>query len=195
MVKTPPQQLILEAVITCIEKYGIDKLTTRKIAAEAGTNIALVNYYFRTKDELIAEVMAMTVNHMLEDMLSIIADPGRSFQKVLQDVFFYLVDGAVRFPGISTAHLYDAVVNKRYESPGGKAFRKVLDSLCELAQREYPRQDAERMRFILAQVMSSLLFTMLSPGFFPVAEKYRPSDQEHCMKLAEASAETFFSAI
>ena len=45
MDKIPPRQLILEAVVTCIEKYGIDKLTTRRIAEAAGTNVASINYY------------------------------------------------------------------------------------------------------------------------------------------------------
>lgn len=195
MAKTPPRQLILEAVAVCIEKYGIDKLTTRKIAEEAGTNVASINYYFRSKDELIAEVMAMTVNHMVEDILAIINDADRSFETILQETFFYLIDGAKRFPGISTAHLYDGVVNKRYDSPGGKAFRKVFDALCERACQEFPRKDPEKVRFLLAQVISSLMFTMLSPGFFPVAKKYQPSDPERCRALAETLAATFFAAL
>ena len=52
--KTATRGLIIEAVIDCIEKYGIDKVTTRRIAEQAGTNIASINYYFRSKDVLLA---------------------------------------------------------------------------------------------------------------------------------------------
>src|SRR5574341_1009582 len=50
-----PRDQILGAVLTAIEKHGIDSLTTRKIAEEAGTNIASINYYFRSKDLLVEE--------------------------------------------------------------------------------------------------------------------------------------------
>jgi AcrR family transcriptional regulator len=195
MTKTPPRQLILEAVATCIEKYGIDKLTTRKIAEEAGTNVASINYYFRSKDDLVAEALSMTVNHMTEDVCTLIDDASRPFQPVLEDVFFYLIDGATRFPGISTAHLYAAVVEKRYDSPGAQAFVRVFERLVERAVEEYPQKDRGELRFQMAQVLSALMFAMLAPGFFPVPEKVQPLDEEHRRTLAEAYARTFFAAL
>src|SRR5512140_2849807 len=108
--KTATRQLILEAVVTCIEKDGIDKVTTRKIAVEAGTNIASINYHFRSKDELMAEALSMTIKHMLEDVFVAIDDTQHSFEAALANVVFYILDGSRQFPGISRAHLYRAVM-------------------------------------------------------------------------------------
>ena len=69
--KHATRQLILEAAIGCIEKYGLENVTTRKIAQQAGTNIASINYHFRSKDELIAETLTLTSKHMLEESRSI----------------------------------------------------------------------------------------------------------------------------
>ena len=55
-------------MIDCIEKDGINNLTTRAIAREAGTNIASINYYFRSKDALVAEALQMSLDHMLGDI-------------------------------------------------------------------------------------------------------------------------------
>jgi AcrR family transcriptional regulator len=195
MDKTPPRQLIIEAVVTCIEKYGIDKLTTRKIAEAAGMNIASINYYFRSKDELVAETLTTTVNHMMEDVFAAIDDAGKSFEEALKDVFFYLIDGATRFPGISTAHLYGAVVEKRYDSPGGQAIGRVFERLVERAMKELPLKDPGEIRFQMAQVVSAIIFSMLAPGFFPVPEKVQPLDAEHCRRMAGAYAGTFFAAV
>ncbi len=195
MNKTPARQLILEAVATCIEKYGIDKLTTRKIAEEAGTNVASINYYFRSKDELVAEALTMTINHMMEDVFAAIDEQGRPFRAVLEDVIFYLIDGATRFPGISTAHLYAAVVEKRYDSPGAQAIGRVFERLVERAVAEYPGKDRSQIRFLLAQVISAIMFAMLAPGFFPLPEKDHPLDAQHCRAMAESYARTFFSAL
>jgi AcrR family transcriptional regulator len=49
MTETNPKQKIMEAIITCIEKYGIQKTTTWKIVEEAGYNTACMNYYFPTE--------------------------------------------------------------------------------------------------------------------------------------------------
>ncbi|MBN2385486.1 MAG: helix-turn-helix transcriptional regulator [Anaerolineales bacterium] len=99
MSKPSPRQRILPAVVVCIAKYGIDKLTTRKIAEQAGTNAASINYYFRSKDELLAEALARAIHPMLEEVLAAIDDQERPFQAVREEVFFYLIDGATRSPG------------------------------------------------------------------------------------------------
>lgn len=193
--KIPPRQLILEAVVACIEKYGIDKLTTRKIAEEAGTNIASINYYFRSKDELVAEVMNMTIQHMMEDVFAVIDDREQEFEAVLTEVFYYLIDGALRFPGISTAHLHDAVVQKQYDSPGGRAFIRVFEKLVERAVSGFAQKDRSAIRFLMAQVFSALMFNMLMPGFFPIPERFQPLDEAHCHALAERYAALFLTAL
>ena len=194
MEKTPPRQLIIDAVLTCVEKYGIDRLTTRRIAEQAGTNIASINYYFRSKEQLVDEALTMTVNHMVQDVIAVTEAPDLSFEQVLKEVFFYLLDGVMRFPGISMAHLYGAVVEKRYDSPGAKGINKVFDSLVQRAIREYPSQDPDGLRLLLAQIVGSVMFTMLAPNLLPVAKKYQPVTAEHCRLLAEEYARVILEA-
>ena len=193
--KTPPRQLIIEAVVTCIEKYGIDKVTTRKIAEEAGTNIASINYYFRSKDDLIAEALSTTINHMTEDIFATIDDRSKPFETAVKEAFFYLIDGGFRFPGITTAHLYSAVVEKRYDSPGAMGINKAFDHFVTRTIQEYPKKDPDQLRFVLSQIFYSILLTMLAPDLFPVAEKYRLTNSENSMTLAEQYTRLFFAAI
>jgi AcrR family transcriptional regulator len=161
-----PRQRILEAVVTCIEKDGFNNLTTRKIAEQAGTNIASINYYFRSKDLLVSEALAMTLRHMMEDVVALIETPGRHFLEVLEEVFCYLIDGGLRFPGTIMAHLYPVLVEKRMDTPVVQDFHKVFELLVRRAAQEYPILPTDALRMALAQVLSSAIFTMLSPGFF-----------------------------
>ncbi len=193
--KTSTRRLILEAVVDCIDRYGIDKVTTRKIAEQAGTNIASINYYFRSKDELIAEVMSMTINHMMEDVIAAIDDQQQPFDKALVEVFFYLIDGSARFPGITAAHLYAAVMEKRHDSLSGQAMSRVFEKLAERAVSEYPHKEQAEIRFLMAQIVSSLLFSVLAPGFFSLPEKFQPLDTQHCRVMAEQYARIFFAAL
>jgi AcrR family transcriptional regulator len=189
--KTTTKQLILEAVVTCIEKYGIDKLTTRKIAEEAGTNLASINYHFRSKEELVAETLSMTIKHMMEDVYTAIDDTQQPFEKKLEDVFFYLLNGCLRFPGISTAHLYKAISEKEYDAIGARAIRNVFDRLVEKAVKEYPKREAEEIRLRLSQILSSIMFSMLAPNFLSVAEKFQLTSSENARRLAALYVEYF----
>ena len=193
--KPATRRLILEAVVTCIEKYGIDKLTTRKIAVEAGTNIASINYYFRSKDELIAETLSMTITHMMEDVFTSIDDPSQPFETALSNVLFYLLNGSRQFPGISRAHLYKAVVEQDRKSTSAQAMMKVFERLVQRAVRDYPDKDPRQLRLALSQIFSSILLALLSPGFLPLPREFQLTNEKKARLLAHCYASQFSAMI
>lgn len=163
--KKSPQQRILEAVLTSIEAKGIHQLTTRDIAQAAGTNVAAINYYFRSKDIAVEQALAMALNHMVEDLNAMLEEEGRPFLQVLNDVLFYLLDGGFRFPKITMAHLYGAVVENNLDSPGARALHHLLNRLTMIAAAAYPSIPEKVLRIWLTQMMSVIMFAMLSPDF------------------------------
>lgn len=193
--KVATRRLILEAVVTCIEKYGIDNLTTRRIAAEAGTNIASINYHFRSKDELIAETLSMTITHMMEDVFMAIDDASQPFQAALSNVVFYLLDGSRAFPGISRAHLYKAVVEQDRQSISAQAMMKVFDRLVQRAVREFPEQDPKQLRLALSQIFASIMLALLSPGFLPLPREYQLTSEKKARTLADCYASQFMAMV
>ena len=195
MEKIPPRQLILAAVIACIEKYGVDKITTRKIAEEAGTNIASINYYFRSKEALVNEALSLTINHMMEDVSAAIGNQEQPFLDAFEDVLFYLVDGNLRFPGITAAHLYDAVFEKKMDTLGAQVMNKVFEQLTARAIQEYPHKNPGEVRFILSQIFASTMFMMLSPNFFRSVDSLKITDSEDCRSLAKRYTQMFASAL
>jgi AcrR family transcriptional regulator len=193
--KTATRQLILEAVITSIEKYGIDKLTTRKIALEAGTNIASINYHFRSKDELVAEALSMTIQHMMQDVFTAIDDREQPFESALANVFFYLLNGSRLFPGVTRAHLYRAAVQRDDDSISAQAMRRVFDRLCQRTMQEFPSLDPHRIRFIISGIMSTIMFSLLTPGFFPIPRAYQPINSKNARTVADLYARQVVSAL
>lgn len=189
--RTATRRLILEAVVTCIEKYGVDKVTTRRIATEAGTNIASINYHFRSKDELLAEALSMTITHMMEDVVAAIDDTARPFDAVLADVIFYLLDGSRQFPGISRAHLYQAVIQGNHESVSAKAIVKVFERLVQRAVREFPDRNPRALRLLLSQMMASIMFFMLDRAFFPIPREFQPVTSKNARALADFYTQQF----
>ena len=189
------QRAIMEAAIACIEKYGIENVTVRRIAEEAGTNIASINYYFRSKKNLMDATLKMTVGHMLEDVIAAIDNDNLDLQQRLEEVFYYLIDGAIRYPKLSTAHLYEAIVSNNYDSPGVKGMRDMFEHLVKKVEEELPEQPTGKVRFLLAQILFSYIFLVLTPDFIDLPIEYNVNNPENHHLIAKEYSRIFFKAL
>jgi AcrR family transcriptional regulator len=189
------QEAILLATIDCINEKGLEHLTTRMIAEQAGANIASINYYFRTKDQLVEKALEITIKHMLEDVVDTIANRDLDFKQVLRNVFYYLISGASSNPGISSAHLYRLVIEKDYQSVSAKSFLSAFNSVLDRASDAYPDQDRERLRKNLASIFSALMFMMLTPFFFELEGEGFPTDDAYHQEMADHYTEMFYSML
>ncbi len=62
------KEKIMETTIALIKEYGdTDRITMREIADKAGVGLAMINYHFQTKDNLIYVCMLKMVGHTLEN--------------------------------------------------------------------------------------------------------------------------------
>jgi AcrR family transcriptional regulator len=91
---------ILQAALRILARDGYTALTARAIAAEAGTNVALLNYYFGSKRRFLPELFDAIDAGKLARQRAMYADPAASLSaKWRQAVAFYrqdLADGYVR---------------------------------------------------------------------------------------------------
>ncbi len=65
---------ILEAAEILFGRHGFSATSLRAITAEAGVNLASVNYYFGSKDQLIVEVLARAIRPLNERRLALLAE-------------------------------------------------------------------------------------------------------------------------
>lgn len=65
------EQKIKDAARKIFLEFGFDGCTTRQIAKEAGINVALVNYYFRSKNQLFQLVFKAVMEDFLKSMLEV----------------------------------------------------------------------------------------------------------------------------
>ena len=73
---------IKEAASRLFQEKGFGRTTTRDIATEAGVNLALVNYYFRSKDELFKTIMLETIEGFVGQLHVLMNDDHSFEQKV-----------------------------------------------------------------------------------------------------------------
>jgi len=91
---------ILAAALRILARDGYTALTARAVAAEAGTNVALLNYYFGSKRKFLPELFDAIDTGKLARQRDMYADPAAPLSaKWRRAVAFYqqdLADGYVR---------------------------------------------------------------------------------------------------
>ena len=86
---TEVQQKIVEAARDLFVKKGLKGTTVRDIAVAAGTNVAMVNYYFRTKENLFEKILEEAFKTLAEKVFSLIDSDLNFFDLIRKWVYSY----------------------------------------------------------------------------------------------------------
>ena len=157
------QGRIVEAAITCIERDGLQGVTIRGIAREAGVNSAAISYYFRSKDALMGEALAMTLENAFGDWEVLLREKSGNLHPRIRAILVEVFEGSLRFPGIVKAHLYDTFVNGTGNTAFIKRFTKFLSSLTREMAVLFPDRSVREIEAEVIQMVSAVLL----PGILP----------------------------
>lgn len=78
------EEKIKAAAHVVFQKKGFAATRTRDIAEEAGVNLALLNYYFRSKEKLFNEVIAESLFRFRQNMLSVFQNETTSLDEKIE---------------------------------------------------------------------------------------------------------------
>lgn len=93
---------IKEAARTVFYKKGFSATRTRDIAEEAGINLALLNYYFRSKEKLFEIIMLETFSAFVQSMTVILNDENTSLENKVELIANRYIDFIIREPEVPT---------------------------------------------------------------------------------------------
>jgi len=159
------EEKIITAAIECLEKYGVQGATNRKIAEMAGINSAAINYYFRSKEVLIQQAMERTLANAF-DWKDIDQLPGDTPQEHCIAIFLNLIEGSLNYPGITHAHFFGLLTSQDYNTRVVKRLNDfVADPVRDLQLRGLQMQEAELQQACI-QITSAAFFLILSPRLF-----------------------------
>ncbi len=159
------QTKIIEATIECIEREGIQAVTIRKIAKLAGVNSAAINYYFRSKEKLVEEVKRITVEHVFEDWREILNDESRTIRERLFLLFTDYMEGAIMYPGISKAHMWEPLIDNTYDSLFVKLLNGFLTDMVKKLSLELKRP-AKELKLVVIHLFCALSMPVLMPDLY-----------------------------
>ncbi len=81
-------------------KKGYSAVTTREIAAEAGINVALLNYYFRSKEKLFDIVMLENLQQFVKGVVAIINNEQTSLENKIELLADHYIEMLLHNPDI-----------------------------------------------------------------------------------------------
>lgn len=95
---TSAEEKIKQAARLVFIKKGFAATRTRDIAAEAGVNLALLNYYFKSKQKLFDIIMLENIKTFSQSILAILNDTGTSFFEKIEILVSHYIDMMINNP-------------------------------------------------------------------------------------------------
>lgn len=94
------EEKIKSAARIVFQKKGYSATRTRDIAEEANINLALLNYYFRSKENLFQVVMLETMRDFFQSLTDVFNDEATSFEVKIEQLADRYIDVLLANPDI-----------------------------------------------------------------------------------------------
>jgi len=153
--------IILEAARNIFTEQGYPDLTMRKVATRAGISIGNLNYYYRTKEDLLRDLLDYVINPYLEAFDRARDEAGESPEKQLEAVLnFWINDLATPettlfFPECWALANHNPFVAELMD----EMYAKARQSLNELIPRINPtlsKKESEQIGVYMCAAMEGL---------------------------------------
>jgi AcrR family transcriptional regulator len=159
---------IIDATIKCIGEYGVQSVTNRLIAKEAGVNSAAINYYFSSKENLINEAIKRSLDNYFTEFLntSLEKNEEQDIKQILEKFLTDTLRDSIETPYFIKSYFYEPFVNNNYNGIFVSRFNLFLSQLSDVADVSVLGNSEEEVKMSLLQIVSSLMFINLMPDFF-----------------------------
>ncbi len=91
---------IKDAARRVFTRKGYAATRTRDIAEESGFNLALINYYFRSKEKLFDIIMVEHLQLFIHSVMGIVNEPGTTLEEKIGLLISHYIDMLVKNPNI-----------------------------------------------------------------------------------------------
>ena len=154
---------IMNAVMSIISEEGIYEITTRKIAAKAGVNIAAINYHFGSKDALInAALRYITVQLM--GTFRILEDEKEEPEFLLSKFIKSYIRVIFEYTDIIKYMISQLIMNKPIEGRDEYAFfiqSEGIELLKKVIARIRPDADDNILPLMALNLVSGLTMPLI----------------------------------
>ncbi|MBL0745317.1 TetR/AcrR family transcriptional regulator [Chryseolinea lacunae] len=187
------QEKIKEAARKVFTQKGYAATRTRDIAEEAGINLALLNYYFRSKEGLFEIVMVEKLQQLFGTIVPILNDEGTTLEKKLELVVLCYIDMLTAHPDLPIFVLSEIRVDPERFSQRIQA-GKLLREAYFLKQLKERRPDLHPLHFVM-NLVGMTLFPFVGKPIFQAIGNLPAKDYAVLMEERKALIPKWVQAI
>ncbi len=160
---TSTEEKIKNAARIVFQRKGFAAARTRDIAEEAGINLALLNYYFRSKEKLFDLVIFETLSHFLQAMVSVFNDEDTSFEQKIELIAENYIKFGIEYPD---APLF--ILSEIHKHPNKILYKTQVERV--IANSVFVRQFQENVMNgkIKEPNLMHFMMNLMGLAFFPV---------------------------
>lgn len=161
------EEKIKEAARIVFTQKGYSATRTRDIAEEAGINLALLNYYFRSKEKLFELVMAEKVAKLFGVIAPIVNNDKTSLEEKVALIVEAYIEMLSQNPGLPLFVLSEIRNNPEHFGNRMQAGKLLTDSYW-VKQLKEKKPDIHPLHFIV-NVLSMSIFPFIAKPVFESA--------------------------
>jgi DNA-binding transcriptional regulator YbjK len=165
---------LLEAAIHLIGAHGLDGVTHRAVAAEAGVPAASTSYYFRSKDELIDEALRLLATREIERLRArrdALGDGAADLEAMAAALGAWIEEQLTPEGQVAMLAQYQLQLEAARRPEAREilaAWKDGTDDLAETAMRSLGATDIETSAILLICAIDGLRLRLMASGHEPL---------------------------
>jgi AcrR family transcriptional regulator len=163
---TEVQQRIVDSARKLFIQNGFKRTTVRDIANDSGTNVAMVSYYFRSKDNLFGAIFGEVLDTLMRKIFSV-KDSELPFFDLIREWIYSYYDTLMEYPSLPIF-----VLSELAHHPDMLQESAPLQQLGQLYAYLSKRVDQEEAKGTIRRVpISDFILNIISLSVFPFVAK------------------------
>ncbi|OWA34257.1 TetR family transcriptional regulator [Saccharibacillus sp. O16] len=157
------RESIVQTALDMVRGEGFEGLTIRKIADRSNTNVALINYYFGSKDRLLSEVIGIMLSGF-RDSFEVLEDDSLPPEQRLKSFLLHYVQGIERHPELLLRIIMmgtGAGLASSQQEYGAFMRATGFDRIKDLLMQLTGEQDADRLMMMVMQIFGAVFMPIL----------------------------------
>ena len=171
---------ILLAASKVFTEKGFSGTRTRDIAEEAGINLALLNYYFRTKEKLFEQVMKVKIVLLFGQIIPIVTNEKTSLDEKIDLASIKYFEILTKNPNLPIFVLSE-IQKKTSDVKSILPFEKVLNNSFLMKQIKERKPEVNPYHFLL-NFLSMTVFPFLGK---PILQSFDLMDDAEFQEFVE----------
>ena len=144
------KEKIIDTTYELIKEYGdINKITVREIAEKAGVGLAMINYHFQTKENLINVCMLKMIGHTIENFNYYSQNPEMKAIEKMREIGKGIAAFMDANPGFSRISIMNDLVSANTNDNSAQVARMLLPIIKEIYGADKTDQELLIMLHVL----------------------------------------------